>query len=55
MSGSGSSLFTLCDWAEEAQSLAQRAKESIRVDAIAVAIAPTAAEPKEDEENDARE
>ena len=40
MSGSGSSLFTLCDDADRAQSLARRVKEVCGVDAIAVAIAP---------------
>jgi len=41
MSGSGSSLFTLCDDAEQAESHAKRVKESCGVDAIAVAVAPT--------------
>jgi 4-diphosphocytidyl-2-C-methyl-D-erythritol kinase len=42
MSGSGSSLFTLCDDAETAESHAKRVKESVGVDAIAVALAPPA-------------
>ena len=40
MSGSGSSLFTLCDDAERAQSLAQRVKQRCNVDAMAAAVAP---------------
>jgi 4-diphosphocytidyl-2-C-methyl-D-erythritol kinase len=43
MSGSGSSLFTLCDNAEHAQTLAQLAHDSVNVDAIAVPIAPDVA------------
>ena len=41
MSGSGSSLFSLCDAFEEAQSLAGRARNELAVEAIAVAVAPT--------------
>jgi 4-diphosphocytidyl-2-C-methyl-D-erythritol kinase len=41
MSGSGSSLFSLCDSAEEAESLAGRVKEELKVDALGVRIAPT--------------
>jgi len=40
MSGSGSSLFSLCDRVEEAQSLAERARNEMAVEAIAVEIAP---------------
>jgi 4-diphosphocytidyl-2C-methyl-D-erythritol kinase len=42
MSGSGSSLFTLCDDADSAASLAKRASASAGVDAMAVAVAPAA-------------
>jgi len=41
MSGSGSSLFSLCDRFDEAESLAARARNEMTVDAIAVEIAPT--------------
>jgi 4-diphosphocytidyl-2-C-methyl-D-erythritol kinase len=41
MSGSGSSLFSLCDAFDEAESLAARARNEMSVNAIAVAIAPT--------------
>jgi 4-diphosphocytidyl-2C-methyl-D-erythritol kinase len=41
MSGSGSSLFSLCDRFDEAQSLAARAQRETNVRAIAVEIAPT--------------
>jgi 4-diphosphocytidyl-2-C-methyl-D-erythritol kinase len=40
MSGSGSSLFSLCDRFDEAQSLATRLRNEMAVDAIAVEIAP---------------
>ena len=41
MSGSGSSLFSLCDGGfDEAESLAARARDEMKVDAIAVEIAP---------------
>jgi 4-diphosphocytidyl-2C-methyl-D-erythritol kinase len=40
MSGSGSSLFCLCDGIDEAEPLAERARNEIFVDAIAVEIAP---------------
>jgi 4-diphosphocytidyl-2-C-methyl-D-erythritol kinase len=40
MSGSGSSLFSLCDSLDEAKSLAERARNEMSVDAIAVEIAP---------------
>lgn len=40
MSGSGSSLFTLCDSADEAESLARRARDEMSVDARAVRLAP---------------
>jgi len=41
MSGSGSSLFTLCDDAETAQSMVERVKKmNAGIGAIAVAIAP---------------
>jgi len=40
MSGSGSSLFSLCDRFDEAQSLATRLRNEMSVDAIAVEIAP---------------
>ena len=43
MSGSGSSLFTLCDEADRAESHAKRTKESFGVDAIAVALTPATA------------
>lgn len=41
MSGSGSSLFSLCDRFDEAESLAQQARDEMTLDAIAVEIAPT--------------
>ena len=41
MSGSGSSLFTLCDEAAEAERLAGRASQMFKVDAKAVQLAPT--------------
>ena len=41
MSGSGSSLFSLCDRFDEAESLAARARNETSVDAMAVQIAPT--------------
>ena len=41
MSGSGSSLFSLCDARDDAQSLAERARNELSVEAIAVEIAPT--------------
>jgi 4-diphosphocytidyl-2-C-methyl-D-erythritol kinase len=44
MSGSGSSLFTLCDDAAEAQSLADRAREVGNVDSITVTLAPRVGE-----------
>jgi 4-diphosphocytidyl-2-C-methyl-D-erythritol kinase len=40
MSGSGSSLFSLCDSSEEAASLASQVKEELRLDAVGVQIAP---------------
>jgi 4-diphosphocytidyl-2-C-methyl-D-erythritol kinase len=41
MSGSGSSLFSLCDAGfDEAESLAKRARDEMNVDAIAIEIAP---------------
>ena len=40
MSGSGSSVFSLCDRFDEAQSLATRLRNEMSVDAIAVEIAP---------------
>ena len=41
MSGSGSSLFTLCDGGvEEGEALARRARDLAKTDAIAVALAP---------------
>ena len=40
MSGSGSSLFTLCDGFDEATSLARRARDEMNVDAVGVEIAP---------------
>ena len=43
MSGSGSSLFSLCDAPDDAQSLADRARNELAVDAIAVEIAPKVA------------
>jgi 4-diphosphocytidyl-2-C-methyl-D-erythritol kinase len=45
MSGSGSSLFTLCDDAEQAESLAKRVAEVAKVRAMAVAVAPLIALP----------
>jgi len=41
MSGSGSSLFSLCDARDDAQSLAERARNELAVEAIAIEIAPT--------------
>jgi 4-diphosphocytidyl-2-C-methyl-D-erythritol kinase len=40
MSGSGSSLFTLCDTADEAALLSQRARDEMNVDARPVQLAP---------------
>ena len=40
MSGSGSSLFSLCDSTEEAESLARRVKKELNIDAVGVQIAP---------------
>ena len=40
MSGSGSSLFSLCDRFDEAEALAKRARDEMTLDAIAVEIAP---------------
>ena len=40
MSGSGSSLFSLCDRFDEAESLAGRARDEMSVDAMAIEIAP---------------
>jgi 4-diphosphocytidyl-2-C-methyl-D-erythritol kinase len=43
MSGSGSSLFTLCDGgADEAEAIARRFRDMLMVDAIAVPLAPDA-------------
>ena len=41
MSGSGSSLFSLCESLEEATSLSRRARDELGVDAVGIAIAPT--------------
>jgi 4-diphosphocytidyl-2C-methyl-D-erythritol kinase len=40
MSGSGSSLFTLCDAGDEAATMARQAREDASIDAIAVPIEP---------------
>ena len=40
MSGSGSSLFSLCDSFDQAKSLAERTRNEMAIDAIAVEIAP---------------
>ena len=40
MSGSGSSLFTLCDDSVQAESLARQARDASGVGAIAVQVAP---------------
>jgi len=40
MSGSGSSLFSLCNSFDEAESLAKRTRNEMTIDAIAVEIAP---------------
>ncbi len=40
MSGSGSSLFTLCDAEADAIELANRARERVKIDALAVPICP---------------
>jgi hypothetical protein len=40
MSGSGSSLFSVCDDMEAASSQARRAQDALGVGAIAVTIAP---------------
>ena len=41
MSGSGSSLFTLCDAGDEAATMTRQAREDASIDAIAVPIVPT--------------